>query len=120
MRVGVAMKVHRRKEIKLPHRRSGAIFENPRATDSGRLRQVTELLQCPDPARRVTFDCQRRVVDGGIPVRNLAREQHEHYFEHFMADGDNGLLGSPTNNQTLKTALELSGGWVWCSPCLAT
>ena len=106
------MKVHRRKAIKLPQRRSGAIFENPCATESGRLRQVTELLQCPDPARRVTFDCQRRVVDGGIPVRNLGREQHEHYFEHFMADGDNGLLGSPTNNQALKTGLELTGGAV--------
>jgi hypothetical protein len=33
------MKVHRRKAIKLPHRRSGAIFENPRAMESGRLRK---------------------------------------------------------------------------------
>jgi hypothetical protein len=27
-----------------------------------------------------------------------------------MADGDDGLLGSPTTDQALKTALELTGG----------
>ena len=84
-------------------------LETTGETRSGRLWQVTEFLQLPDPARGVAFDRERLVVDGGIAIGKLARQQHEYRFEHVMGDGDDRFFGPPTNDQALITALELTG-----------
>src|SRR5919201_4952117 len=95
---------------KVPGAAKATFFETTGEARSGGFRQVAEFLQLPDPARCIAFDHEGLVVDGGVSIRNLARQQNEHRFEHFMGDGDDGPFGPPTNDQALEVALELRGG----------
>lgn len=54
------------------------VFSDTHQSGSGRLRQEAELLERSDPTRCVAFNHQGLIVDGGIVIGHLAREQHEH------------------------------------------
>jgi hypothetical protein len=69
--------------------------------------------------RQGWLDHESLVIDGGVVIGYLAREQNEHRFEHFMGDGDDRPLGPPTNEQALEVALELRGGSGSCPSDLA-
>ena len=97
-------------KAKAPPRRLRDDFFTAVEANSGHLRQIAEFPQLLDPTWCVAFYRQRFIIDRGIMVRHLAREQHEHRLENFMADGDNRPLGPPTTDQVLETALELTGG----------
>ena len=97
-------------KVKAPPRRVSDDFFTSADANSGHLRQIAEFARLPDPARCVALHREDFVIDRGILVRHLARQQHEHCLEDFMADGDDRPLGPPTTDQALKTALELTGG----------
>jgi hypothetical protein len=88
-------------------------------TRLGCLGQVAEFLQLFNPARRIAVDHEGLIIDGGVSVRDLARQQNEPRFEHFMGDGADRPLGPPTNDQALEVALELRGGSDRCPSDLA-
>src|SRR2546430_867245 len=113
------MKVWASEDNKMPAPGERRCCETTDETRLGCLGQVAEFLQLFNPARRVALDPEGLVIDGGVSVRNLARQQNEHRFEHFMGDGDDSPLGPPTNDQALEFALELRGGSGSCPRDLA-
>ena len=103
------MKVWASEDNKKPSSRQRRFFQTTDKTRLGCLRQVAVFLQLPEPTWSVALDREGLVIDGGVLIGNLARQQHEHRLEHFMGDGDNGLLGPPTTDPALRATLELTG-----------
>lgn len=103
-------------KAKINPRRLSDDFFTATGACSGYFREIAELLQLPDPAWRIALNGQRLIIYGRILIRDLTLQQHEDRFQDFMRNGDNGSLGSPTNDQALKFVLELTCG-AYSGPC---
>src|SRR5256886_16122692 len=77
-------------------------------------RPVAELLQRSDPARCVFGHAGRLVIEPSIPIRLAAGEPEEDGPQGLVCRGDDGLLVSPADDETLvfgaKHAFRSSGG----------